>query len=240
MLKYIHGSADSTDVDVMYIFDEIPAREDATRFCSDNSIENKNIAVVRDGVVVWVYKGTVDEVNNALLRTIPLHDNPECIITRTLERDVLAKAIRVMRGSLTQCSRTEYRKGVKEAINSYSWEHRMRQFRRIQFWYIEDFVKQSKIDTVKFFAFQWGQLAGLTIGKELYTKAEVAAEFPRLRKFLYREPAAFDEGMQDVYFLVRQFMGSLEVEEGEGYCRFIDYGRTYDLKKEVEINQCQE
>lgn len=235
MLKYIHGSADSTDVDVMYIFNEIPAREDATRFCSDNSIENKNIAVVRDGVVVWVYKGTVDEVNNALLRTIPLHDNPECIITSPLERDILAKTIRVMRGSLTQCSRTEYRTTVKEATTSYSWKKRMQAFRHIHFWDIEDFGKQDRVETLKFFAFQWGQLAGLALGKELYTKAEVAEMFPSVRKFLYREPSEFLEGLQDVYFIARQFMGSLEVEEGADYCRFVDFDRTYDLKKEVEI-----
>lgn len=52
MLKYIHGSQDSTDVDVMFIFDEIPQKADASRFCSDNTVENKNIAVVKDGVVV--------------------------------------------------------------------------------------------------------------------------------------------------------------------------------------------
>lgn len=119
MLKYIHGSQDSTDVDVMFIFDEIPQKADASRFCSDNSVENKNIAVVKDGVVVWVYKGTIDEVNNALMTTIPLHsENPPSVIARMLPRDILAKGIRIMRGSLTQCSRTEYRSIIKKATTS--------------------------------------------------------------------------------------------------------------------------
>jgi len=232
MLKYIHGSEDSTDVDVMYIVDDIPDRADATRFCSDNSVENKNIAVVRDGVVVWVYKGTVDEVNNALYHTIPLHDNPEMIITRTVERDVLAKAIRVMRGTLTHCSRTQYRYVVKAATTSHSWKDRVDTIRQIELNAIDDFVKDDLINTYKFFAFQWGQLSGLVHGNELYSKSAVSASYPLLRPYLYREEHDISD-LQAMMNGIISFFYNIRTEENGEMVHFIDYGCSYDLKKEV-------
>jgi hypothetical protein len=234
MLKYIHGSSDSTDVDVMYMFDEIPCKEDASRFCSDNTLENKNIAVVRDGVVVYCYKGTADEVNNSLYRTIPLHDNPPCIIDRMVARDVLAKIIRVMRGCISHCSRTKWRSSVKNALHSYSWHDRVELLGNIAYNEITDYGKQSIDDIYKFFSFQFGQIIGLLHGKELYTKNEIAEEFPQLRPYLYRQKQSFDV-LDNFRLMFFEHCANLNVIEENNIVYFVDYEKKYDLRQEVVI-----
>lgn len=72
LARYIHGSEDSTDLDVLYIVDELPDKAECKRFCSAEPSENRNVATVSDGVITSVYKGTVDELNNALLITYHL------------------------------------------------------------------------------------------------------------------------------------------------------------------------
>ena len=61
MVRYIHGSADSTDLDVVYVFEEIPPFEECQLFCRSDPKENRNIIVVRDGIVTYSFKGNEDE-----------------------------------------------------------------------------------------------------------------------------------------------------------------------------------
>ena len=53
--KYRHGSEDSVDNDVIYITDSPPSFRDAQFFCAGGKEvgENRNIAVIRGGIVVW-------------------------------------------------------------------------------------------------------------------------------------------------------------------------------------------
>ena len=71
--RYIHGSENSTDLDVIYVVDELPSLQECKTFCSDKD-ENRNLITVENGIVTSVYKGTPDEVNNSLLRTYNLRD----------------------------------------------------------------------------------------------------------------------------------------------------------------------
>ena len=92
MIRYIHGSADSTDLDVMYVFEALPSQGECHRFCCGDPRENRNIIAVKDGVVEQCFKGIPDEVNNALLATYPLHPQEyPLVITRRLPRDVFRK-----------------------------------------------------------------------------------------------------------------------------------------------------
>lgn len=78
LYRYIHGSEDSTDVDVVYVVDEIPSLSEAKAFCSpDDKKENRNLIVVKDGIVTDCYKGTVDEINNSLLNTYYKHEQTD-------------------------------------------------------------------------------------------------------------------------------------------------------------------
>ena len=70
---YVHGSKDSTDVDVIYVFDYLPTTVECKRFCDGQGNKNGNIIVIEDGIVVASYKGAPDEVNNSLFSTYSLH-----------------------------------------------------------------------------------------------------------------------------------------------------------------------
>lgn len=69
LARYIHGSEDSTDLDVWYIIDRIPEIRECKLFCNDDLSENRNVAIVENVIISWCYKGLADEFNNALLAT---------------------------------------------------------------------------------------------------------------------------------------------------------------------------
>ena len=43
MIRYIHGSSNSTDIDTVYVFDQIPAFGEAKSFFDGKKTENANI-----------------------------------------------------------------------------------------------------------------------------------------------------------------------------------------------------
>jgi len=94
MIKYIHGSEDSIDLDVHYVFDKLPEFKYCQEFCSSKQ-ENRNIIIVENGVVTQCFKGTTDEVNNGLYHTYNLHKQEyPLLINQTLKRDILMKDLR--------------------------------------------------------------------------------------------------------------------------------------------------
>lgn len=66
------GSADSRDIDVLYTVESLPDPVECKAFCS-NAAENRNLAVIRKGIISETYKGLPDETNNAILATWSLH-----------------------------------------------------------------------------------------------------------------------------------------------------------------------
>lgn len=117
--KYIHGSEDSLDTDVYYVVKELPSFSECRAFCSANKEENRNLIVIKNGVVTNCFIGTNDEINNALIDTYQLHEQEyPLLITKRVSRDIPLKAIRVSRGILSLLSRTQYRSEIKEALKS--------------------------------------------------------------------------------------------------------------------------
>ena len=55
MIRYIHGSGNSTDVDVVYVFDELPSLNECKKFCSADPTENRNIITISDGMIYNYY-----------------------------------------------------------------------------------------------------------------------------------------------------------------------------------------
>ncbi len=193
MVKYIHGSGDSTDNDVIYVVDKLPSLQDCKRFCSnqDNPNENRNICVIYGGEVVQCYKGTPDEVNNAVYLTYKLHKQEyPLLITHLVPRDLTAKCMRAVRIILSHLSRSQYRAEVKHALVS-DWETRLKTLEDINLETI-DFEhlnnNMTREDILKTIAFQIGQTTQLCAHQELYTKAEIAENFGLLEEFLYRDP----------------------------------------------------
>ena len=70
----IFGSENSTDYDVMVFVDEILDVESSHRLCKEHDLElakiltdkplNSNLAIIKDGFVVDVFKGVVSEENH--------------------------------------------------------------------------------------------------------------------------------------------------------------------------------
>lgn len=125
--KYQHGSEDSLDKDMFYVVDEIPeSTKECGDFCSEDVTENRNLIVIKEGKVVEVYKGTIDEVNNSLFLTYKNHKQEyDLLVDGLVERDLALKTVRVTRCFLSHYSRTIYRTKIKNALKSYSWKERL-------------------------------------------------------------------------------------------------------------------
>lgn len=236
MVRYIHGSEDSIDIDVYYVFDKLPDFKYCQEFCSSKD-ENRNIIIIKNGAVEQCFKGTIDEVNNGLYYTYNLHQQEyPLLINKLLKRDILIKDIRVLRGLLSYLSRTLYRTIVKEALKG-SWAKRIEVLEKIDWKTIEEFNKTfNKTDVYKVYAFQLGQSLGLHEGIELYTKSTISKKYPKLRKYLYRENAVFD----DLYYYIDRFIKvikSYEVVANNNITKFYDFNKIIDMKTEKYIKE---
>lgn len=222
---FTHGSKDSLDIDVYFVVDKLSDRlDDNKKLCDqlshDNGV-NGNLICVQDGIVSAVFKGTVDEVNNSLFSTYGLHkqDFPNPIIG-LVERDICLKWVRVVRGILSHCSRTEYRENVKMALRADSIIDKVAVLSSLDFTRIKTFNKESPTEVYKFLCFQAAQYLGLLSNVEIYTKSQ-AAEFLRneeIRKFLYRQPADLDslnrlKGMVASFLPIRSKDAEYSIDE---------------------------
>ena len=237
-IRYVHGSEDSVDVDVIYVFDQLPDIAACKSFCDGKGNENGNIIVVKDGVVAAAFKGSVDEVNNALFYTYQLHEQ-DCplIIKRPVERDVILKDIKVVRKILSSFSRTQFRADIKEALRG-NWKTKLSVLKSVEYEKIDfsSIPKTTSKDLLKTLAFQVGQALALHQGVELYTKRSIAEYFPELKDYLYRA----DAPNENMISFIRRFADELSMIEA----KIIDndivefYGeerRIYNINKEIRM-----
>lgn len=200
MIRYIHGSQNSVDIDTIYVFEEEPLFKEAKEFCDSKKDENANIICIENGIVSYCYKGTKDEVNNSLLATYPLHEQEyPLLIDRKVERNKYLKLIRAIRGIISQFSRTDIREIIKKGLNG-NWDDRMEALKIVAYGLRRLCTADSGIekkrdisDVLKTIAFQVGQtLALIDKGErgyvaELYTKDEISNRYPDLKGYLERE-----------------------------------------------------
>lgn len=187
--SYIYGSSDSTDVDIAYIVDELPSLSECKHFCSDDKTENRNLITINNGIITNCYKGTKDELNNAIKSTYSLHNqNTPLLITKNVDRNIPLKIVRSIRSILSHLSRSQYRSEVKLALRS-DFDCRLNTLLNIDLTTI-DFTtlnnNMSKEDILKLIAFQAGQCLGLINDYEYFTKKDISLAYPELSKFLFR------------------------------------------------------
>ena len=226
--KYIHGSEDSTDVDVHYVFDKMPSFQECKDFCDSDKSENRNIITIENGIVTNVYKGTTDEINNALLKTYSLHQQEyPLLIEHKVERNKILKVIRSVRIILSHLSRSQYRPIIKAALKSDNWNERLNVLNTIKLHEINfDSLNKhlNKLDICKVIAFQIIQCFALLVDNiEIYTKSEAASYNPDLKSFLYRE----EHELYTLDYYIKIFVQTLKdnIDKDE-----IEY---YNLKNEV-------
>lgn len=221
LLKYqFFGSADSQDIDVVFFIDTMPetiqqklnlSKEYSavlqTEFISKTI--NANLAVLENGVIKQVYKGTADELNNALYHTYSFHKQIfENQIQRLLPRNIDLKFLRSSRMILSFLSKTKYRGSIKEALRN-NLHHKIKVLKEIDLATITDFGKsQNKIDIFKSIAFQIGQSIALHNGDEYYTKSQIAESFPELRSYLARE---INSDLSKLQFWLVKYIKILEI-----------------------------
>lgn len=199
MIYYIFGSSDSVDCDIMVIVDAIGTIAESKvameQYASvlqphyDRKI-NINLAVIQDGIIADVFKGSVDECNNSVLHTYNLHPQTHSLqITRTLPRDPGLKALRSMRAILSFISRTQYRDIVKQALIGNAINKHCA-LNDIQLSTITEFGRKNinTVDFYKMLAFQMGQSYLLNQDVEVYTKDDISQHLPVLKTYLYRIP----------------------------------------------------
>jgi hypothetical protein len=197
----IFGSENSTDYDVMVFVDEISDVESSHRLCKELDLElskvltdkplNSNLAVIKDGLVVDVFKGVISEVNNALFYTYDLHKQHfPLLVSEPLVREYDVKIIRVHRSILSFFSRTVLRSIIKSALRG-DLREKLPVLSKIDFCLMKEFPgkKESKEDIYKVIAFQYGQLFSLVDGfeKDSYTKNGIIKNYPDLEPMLNRK-----------------------------------------------------
>ncbi|MBC7864323.1 MAG: hypothetical protein IAF38_15195 [Bacteroidia bacterium] len=198
----LFGSEDSIDYDVMIFVETIPEKiDDCHTLCKNFSKElstllsekplNINLAVVENGNVVKVFKGTADEVNNALFYTYNLHSQhfPKKIAS-LVERNADQKFLRATRVLLSFFSRTKLRSKVKEALRG-DLREKVLVLKEIDFLKDVDFpVEKNEVKGIyKTIAFQMSQTFSLFDGYEAesYTKKGLIKNYSELKPFLNRE-----------------------------------------------------
>lgn len=241
LAKYIHGSEDSTDIDVHYVVNELPSLSECKIFCSQNKDrENRNLIVIDNGVVIDCYKGTIDEVNNGLLHTYHMHNQSDPLLINTqLKRNKVLKYVRGVRTILSHLSRSMYRIEIKHALTSCDWQERLEVLNTINLTNITyDNLNNnmSKYDILKVIAFQVGQMLALYDNVELYTKKEISEYFPKLEIFLYRrEPTITNLNTLTQYLqILYNKLNVLNTVVNGQYCTFCNDNITIDLKTEKQ------
>lgn len=197
----IFGSENSTDYDVMVFVDEILDVESSHILCKEYDTKlaetlndkplNSNLAVVKDGLIVDVFKGIVDEVNNALFYTYDFHKQyHSLLITEPVVREYDLKILRVHRSILSFFSRTELRAVIKSALRG-DLREKLPVLLKIDFCSMREFPgkKEGVINIMKIIAFQLGQLFSLVDGfeKDSYTKNGIIKNYPDLEPMLNRK-----------------------------------------------------
>lgn len=237
-IRYVHGSEDSVDIDVIYVFDQLPDIAACKSFCDGKGNENGNIIVVKDGVVAAAFKGSVDEVNNALFYTYQLHEQ-DCplIIKHPVERDVILKDIKVVRKILSSFSRTQFRGYIKDALRG-DWETKLSVLKTLEYEKIDFSIipKTTTKDLMKTLAFQIGQALALHQGIELYTKRAIAEYYPELKDYLYR----VDTSNENMINFIHRFANEVAMIPAKvidnDFVEFCEKEKTvYNINKEIRI-----
>lgn len=202
----IFGSEDSVDCDVMFFVPAIGSVAESKALIATLSEElqktqekkvNGNLAVVSNGAVIEVFKGTADEVNNSLLTTYDYHHQEfPSQVMQHLPRDAGMKSLRSMRAILSFMSRTMYRGPIKAALTGSAVDkHSLLKEIVLALKLDLGHKNITQVDFYKMAAFQMGQSYLLNTGVEVYTKQAIASNCESLRPYLERresDSAAID------------------------------------------------
>lgn len=186
-----HGSPDSVDRDVVYLVmggHQLPTDAALVSFARSKPTEDVNVALVRDGRIVEVWRGLPAELHNALLVTLPLRGAsvPQGLSLNPQPRCAVEKLLHTVQWITISVRRSPvYRDRAVAALRSGGVVEAVRLCSTVD-------VAQTllDVDARKQLAFVVAQTHALLQGRELYTKRALADAFPALEPHLMRHPEA--------------------------------------------------
>ena len=217
------GSGDSVDVDVVFFVDALGSVQENLEVANqlgqalkmEQQFEakvNPNLAVVQGGKIVQVYKGTVDELNNALFHTYEHHRQPFPLqIDQLLPRDQELKLLKTLHKTLSFFTRTGYRKEIKAALRG-GFSKQLAFLKAVDITGIP-IKEESQADIWKVIMFSMAQVMALEEGLELYTKRGIIESFPFLEGIMKRSPPLDKEAVTRMLQLFIAF-AEAKVEKG--------------------------
>ena len=235
---YVFGSPSSADYDILVLVGNVPETYAAHEWCDEFTDELKNIftdkkinvnlGVMRDGIIVKVFKGTPDEVNNSVFMTYAMHKQKHPLgIMKLVPRDYHLKLLRTARVILSFLSRTKHRLIVKDALKG-DLNDKIAVLKAIDLNTIKDLADKNCTmqEFYKICAFQFGQCFGLASGIEFYTKEAIAEKYPEFKDALGRSNLLISDIIEQAK---RKFIVLLEQENGlVKSWKVIHKGNLYD------------
>lgn len=227
------GSQDSLDRDTVYAVDHLPSMQECKALCIDQT-ENRNLVVIREGVVAACFKGLPDETNNALYHTYQLHEQSvPNLVTQPVVRIAPLKVVRATRVVLSLLAKTEYRAEVKEALTSMNLARRLDVLAKVDFSKIE-----LSPNTLKSVAFQIAQTNALIDGHELYTKQSIQAYVPEVADLIARRPGSL-KALNELRDALLERVGGVYVRQ-KGALNLLMYGNALAIKDwNLYARQCR-
>lgn len=156
--------------------------------------EDRNVfAVNEENNVCDVYRGLVDEVQNQLLHTTPLHKQQFNLpFSKPIPRIVPAKCLSSVRHILVVLRKYQaYRDQIVKTLQKNDFLAMFSVFSEMKF---SNFATQTSTttleiekDDLKVVVFHLTQTLALINGKQLFTKKELCAQFPECEPFIYRK-----------------------------------------------------
>lgn len=233
MIYNIFGSENSYDYDIMVYVDSLPSIQECKELCKDLELgydleighdkkRNVNLAVLSEGKIVDVFKGSPDECNNSVFQTYHLHEKEghwnlqahPLQVNGMVDRDVELKLARGLRVILSFLSRTSYRKFVKSALKGTTSD-KLFVLENIILADIKDLNKNVSItEFYKTVAFQIVQCMALMEGIEIYTKGDACYYCTPLSDYLYRFPCSgheLDVQKQNLIDLIRKSYSDVDI-----------------------------
>jgi hypothetical protein len=212
MINYkfqIFGSASSQDVDVMVFVKKLKSIDEnhtlikylnkhyKTLFIGteyEGKEINTNLAIVKNGMIIDVFKGTYDECNNSLKETYSYHKQYHKNVIfdkydRIQNKFYHWKMKRVLRFILSFYSRVpELRTDIKSALRG-DFKERLRVCKLLDLTINTEFPnkKEPIEDIYKVIAFQLVQIISLSEQIEVYSKEHACIQIPKLAPFINRK-----------------------------------------------------
>eukprot|EP01125_Pyxidicula_operculata_P011777 TRINITY_DN3854_c1_g2_i2.p1 TRINITY_DN3854_c1_g2~~TRINITY_DN3854_c1_g2_i2.p1 ORF type:complete len:339 (+),score=37.70 TRINITY_DN3854_c1_g2_i2:1068-2084(+) len=188
----------------------MPTNKECLNFLSGSGNEDRNIFVLKDGIVSETYKGLPDEVNNELFTNYTLHKQtfPQPISSKVM-RCVPLRVVVALRCILIKLRRIPIcRESVVHALESKDFNIRSKCLKDID---LTKLGENLESDDWKLISFHIGQTLLLTRGIEVYSKASLSELIPPLKPLLYRASLKYTSSeLNDINNLKQQLISNIE------------------------------